>query len=69
MRPAWIAFDIGGTLIDETRLWTVWAQVLSIAPGRMVEAMRAGLYSGEDHHELLTRLGGPDWRDRRAPTG
>lgn len=29
-RRRWVALDIGETLIDETRVWGTWAEVLGV---------------------------------------
>ena len=60
----WICFDVGETLIDETRVWTTWANVLGVTPLTFMAVLGTVLAEGEDHRVTFTRLGRPDWRER-----
>jgi HAD superfamily hydrolase (TIGR01549 family) len=61
----WVCLDVGETLIDETRIWTVWAQVLGITPLTLMAGLGAAIVSG-DHRTVTEILGRPDWRDFQA---
>jgi len=58
----WVALDVGETLIDETRVWMVWAQVLHVTPLTLAAALGAAIVEGE-HRNLFEIVGRPDWRD------
>ncbi|WP_370328219.1 HAD family hydrolase [Euzebya sp.] len=59
----WVCLDIGETLIDETRVWTTWAQVLDITPLVLHAAMGIAIAQGGSYPEALVRFA-PDWPDR-----
>lgn len=60
----WVCFDVGETLVDETRVWTTWAGVLGVTPLTFMAVLGTVLADGEDHRETFVRLGRPDWRER-----
>jgi HAD superfamily hydrolase (TIGR01549 family) len=53
---------VGETLIDETRVWTVWAEVLGITPLTLMAGLGAAIVGG-DHRGVAEILGRSDWRD------
>jgi len=59
----WVALDVGETLIDESRVWSVWAQVLGIPRLTLMAALGAEVALGEDHVQAFDLVGVPDWRD------
>ncbi|MGI8928353.1 MAG: HAD family hydrolase [Candidatus Limnocylindrales bacterium] len=56
---------MGETLIDETRVWSTWADVLGVTPFTLMAVLGAVISDGEDHRVVFDRLGRPDWRDLR----
>jgi HAD superfamily hydrolase (TIGR01549 family) len=65
----WVCLDVGETLIDETRVWTVWADVLGIPVMTFMAAFGAIVDRGRYHAEVFDLLGVPDpdrYRDEVA---
>lgn len=60
----WVCLDVGETLIDETRIWSTWADVLGIPRMTFLAAFGAVVARGEEHRGVFTLLGIPDWRSR-----
>lgn len=68
MTDRWVCLDVGETLIDETRVFRTWAEILglpeftvmAVLGGSITNAERPGAW--RDFFELLQR---PDWRARR----
>jgi HAD superfamily hydrolase (TIGR01662 family) len=58
----WVALDVGETLVDETRIWTVWAEVLGFTPLTFMAGLGAAIVGG-DFRGVAEILGRPDWRD------
>jgi len=63
----WVCLDVGETLIDETRVFRTWAEILGL-PEFTVMAVLGGSIANADQpdswrgfFEMLQR---PDWRDR-----
>jgi HAD superfamily hydrolase (TIGR01549 family) len=61
----WVCLDVGETLIDETRVWTCWAEVLGITPFTFMAAMGAVLARGGEFRDTFAFLGRPDWEQHR----
>lgn len=51
--PHVVAFDIGEVLIDETRVWSVWADLIGTTPLTFAAALGAAIVQGEDHHAVF----------------
>ena len=62
----WVCLDVGETLIDETRVWSIWADVLGIPRMTFLAAFGAAVARGQEHREVFDLLGVPDWRTRRS---
>lgn len=60
----WVALDVGETLIDETRVWSVWADVLGIPHLTLMAALGAEVANGGDHRTAFELVGQPRWRER-----
>ncbi|MFN8517970.1 MAG: HAD family hydrolase [Chloroflexota bacterium] len=58
--PRWVCLDVGETLIDETRGWTVWAEVLGIPVMTFMAAFGAVVDRSRHHAEVFHLLGVPD---------
>jgi FMN phosphatase YigB (HAD superfamily) len=59
----WICLDVGETLIDETRLWSIWADELGVPVMTFMSAFGAAVARGREHHDVFTILGAPSWRE------
>jgi HAD superfamily hydrolase (TIGR01493 family) len=55
-RVDWVVFDVGGTLVDETRMWRVWAQRIGISEIRFLAELEAVLAARLHHREVFARL-------------
>jgi HAD superfamily hydrolase (TIGR01549 family) len=60
----WVALDVGETLIEETRIWGVWADVLGVPRLTFFAALGAVIERGGDYRDVFTVFGAHDWRDR-----
>jgi HAD superfamily hydrolase (TIGR01662 family) len=58
----WVSFDVGETLIDETRVWEVWASVLGVTRFTFMAALGAVIARGHDHRDVFEIVGRPHWR-------
>jgi HAD superfamily hydrolase (TIGR01549 family) len=47
--PRIIVFDIGEVLVDETRVWAVWADLLGVSPLTLAAVLGAAISQGGDH--------------------
>jgi FMN phosphatase YigB (HAD superfamily) len=66
VRPAirWVVLDVGETIVDETRMWHEWADILGVARFMLAAALGAVIARGE-HHTRVFDLVAPGV-DRRA---
>lgn len=60
-----VCFDIGEVLIDETRVWSTWAEVLGVSPFELQATIGARLATDGTHLDALGDVD-PDWRARRG---
>jgi HAD superfamily hydrolase (TIGR01549 family) len=60
----WVCLDVGETLIDETRVWSTWADELGIPPLTFMAALGAVIARGGEHRDVFDVLGVADWRQR-----
>lgn len=58
----WVCLDVGETLIDETRIWTTWSEVLGVPPLTFMALLGAAIARGGEHHDAFAALGVADWR-------
>jgi HAD superfamily hydrolase (TIGR01549 family) len=65
----WIALDVGETLVDETRVWSGWADALGIPRLTLMAALGAALARGGDFRDVFEIVGRPDWRDFSPQVG
>ena len=61
----WVCFDVGEVLIDETRIWSTWADVLGIPRFTLMAVIGGLVAAGRDHEEAFGLLGVADWRARQ----
>jgi HAD superfamily hydrolase (TIGR01549 family) len=62
MTGRWVVFDVGETLIDETRVWSIWADMLGIPRLTFLAGFGAVLARGGEHRDVFELFGIPDWR-------
>lgn len=60
----WVCFDVGEALIDETRVWATWADVLGIPRFTFMAALGGVIARGEDHRRVFHVLDVADWASR-----
>lgn len=61
--PAVVVFDIGEVLIDETRVWQVWAELLGVSPLTFAAVLGAAVVQGEDHRAVFDHVApNTDWQ-------
>ena len=60
----WVVLDVGETLIDETRAWDIWAEVLGIGRPTLAAALGATIAADDHHDTLFDVLRVPDWRSK-----
>ncbi len=58
----WVCLDVGETLIDETRVWGTWADVLGIPRLTFMAALGAAVERGWDYRHVFDMVNAPDWR-------
>lgn len=51
-----VVFDVGYTLVDETRRWHEWAKWIKVKPEELISALREAIAEGVHHVEVLRRL-------------
>lgn len=61
MDQRWVGFDVGETLIDETRVWSIWADLLGVTRLTFIAALGAVISDGDDHREVFQMVGRADW--------
>lgn len=52
-----IVFDVGETLVDESRIWAEWAQMAGITPLTLAGVLGAIIERGEHHSRVWDVLG------------
>jgi HAD superfamily hydrolase (TIGR01549 family) len=58
----WVCLDIGETLVDETRVWATWAEVLHVPAFTLMGTLGGVIAGGGDHAEAFPAVGRPGWR-------
>jgi len=53
----WVCLDVGETLIDETRIWSVWADVLAIPRLTFMAALGGVIARGGEHRDVFSEFG------------
>ena len=62
--PTIVAFDIGEVLIDETRVWGIWADILGISRFTFAAVLGAAIAQGEDHEVVFPHVApNCEWRE------
>ena len=62
----WVILDVGETLIDESRIWTIWANVLGIPRLTFMAVLGAAIARGGQYNRIFDEFGieEPTWRAR-----
>jgi HAD superfamily hydrolase (TIGR01549 family) len=60
----WVCLDVGETLIDETRIWSIWADELHVPRLTFFAALGAVIERGGQHRDAFTIFGADDWQLR-----
>ena len=60
----WVCLDVGETLIDETRIWSIWADVLGIPRLTFMAALGAVIAASGEHRDVFGEFGlaEAEWR-------
>jgi HAD superfamily hydrolase (TIGR01662 family) len=58
----WVCLDVGETLVDETRVWSIWADLLGVTRFTFMAAMGAVIARGREHRDVFEAVGRPDWQ-------
>ena len=68
MTDRWVVLDVGETLIDETRIFRTWADVLGIPQFTLMGVLGGSIaqeQKAEDWRRFFELLHQPEWRDRQ----
>ena len=60
----WVCLDVGETLIDETRIWSLWADELGVPRLTFLAALGAVIARGGEHRDVFPIFGFDDWEGR-----
>lgn len=66
MSERWVCLDVGETLIDETRIWSTWADELGVPRMTFLAGMGAVIARGLEHRAVFELFGVDDWPMRVA---
>lgn len=62
--PATVVFDVGEVLIDETRVWAVWAEIIGVSPLTFAAVLGAAIVQGESADAVFSHLApNLEWRE------
>lgn len=62
--PTTVVFDVGEVLIDETRVWAVWADIVGVSPLTFAAVLGAAIVQGEPADAVFAHLApNLEWRD------
>lgn len=62
----WVCLDVGETLIDETRVWSLWADELGVPRLTFLAALGAVIERGGEHRDVFPMFDADDWQLRLA---
>lgn len=62
----WVCLDVGETLIDETRIWSLWADELGVPRLTFLAALGAVIARGQEHQAVFPLFDADDWQLRLA---
>lgn len=61
----WVVFDVGETLVDETRVWSTWADVVGVPRLTFMAVLGAVIARGGAHPEVFAEFGLDHWQEHR----
>jgi HAD superfamily hydrolase (TIGR01549 family) len=61
----WVVLDVGETLVDETRVWGMWADVVGVPRLTFMAILGAVIARGGAHQEVFEAVGSPHWERHR----
>jgi HAD superfamily hydrolase (TIGR01549 family) len=64
MTDRWVCLDVGETLIDETRIWSLWADELGVPRLTLLAALGAVIERGGEHRDVFAIFDADDWQLR-----
>ncbi len=64
MTDRWVCLDVGETLIEETRVWSIWADELGVPQLTFFAALGAVIAHGGEHRDVFDVFGADDWQLR-----
>ena len=53
----WVVLDVGETLVDESRIWAIWADVLGIPPLTFMAVLGAAILRGGQYTRIFDEFG------------
>jgi HAD superfamily hydrolase (TIGR01549 family) len=60
--PDVVVLDIGEVLIDESRVFVVWSELLGVSQASLMAVLGAAIVQGDDHHEAFPHVApNVDW--------
>ena len=62
----WVCLDVGETLIDETRIWSLWADELGVPRLTFLAGLGAVIERGGGHRDVFPIFDAEDWQLRLA---
>jgi HAD superfamily hydrolase (TIGR01549 family) len=62
MTDRWVVLDVGETIVDETRVWSIWADMLGIPRLTFLAGFGAVLARGGEHRDVFELFNVADWR-------
>lgn len=65
MTGRWVVLDVGETLVDETRVWSTWADRLGIPRLTFMAGLGSVIARGGEHRDVFDLFGSTDWEDQR----
>ncbi len=61
--PRAVVFDVGEVLLDETRVWATWAELVGVSPLTFASVLGAAIVQGEDWPAVFPHLApNVDWQ-------
>lgn len=62
--PDIVVFDVGEVLIDETRVWGIWADILGVSRFTFAAVLGAAIAQGQDHQVVFPHVApNTDWEE------
>jgi HAD superfamily hydrolase (TIGR01549 family) len=61
--PSVVVLDVGEVLVDETRVFAVWAELLGVSAGTLAAVLGAAIVEGQDHVAAFAHVApNVEWR-------